>query len=56
MYKHVVFWKLKESANGLSKLGLAIEVKRQLQTLPGLIQEIKAFEVGINIGNYSALF
>lgn len=56
MYKHLVFWKLKERGNGLSKSELAIEVKRQLQTLPGLIPEIKSFEVGLNVGNYSALF
>lgn len=56
MYKHVVFWKLKEGGKGFLKSGLAIEVKRQLQTLPVLIPEIKALEVGINIANYGALF
>jgi hypothetical protein len=56
MYKHVVLWKLKDSADGKSKAELAREVKTRLETLPGIIPEIKDFEVGINMGAYGASF
>lgn len=56
MYKHIVVWKLKDEANGLSKNELCQEVKRRLEELPSKITEIKSFEVGINIGNYGASF
>jgi len=56
MYKHVVLWKLKEEANGMSKSELAVEVKRRLDELPKQISEIKSYETAINIGNYGASF
>jgi hypothetical protein len=56
MYKHVVLWKLKDSVDGTSKPELAGEVKKRLETLPGIISEITDFEVGINIGAYGASF
>jgi hypothetical protein len=56
MYKHVVLWKLKEEADGMSKAELAVEVKKRLDTLPGIISELEDFEVGINIGDYGASF
>ena len=56
MYKHVVLWKLKESADGRSKAELAAEVKQRLAALPEIISEITDFEVGINIGDYGASF
>lgn len=56
MYKHVVLWKLKKEAKGLSNSELALEVKRQLEKLPSWIPEIKAYEVAINIGDYGASF
>ena len=56
MYKHVVLWKLKEEANGMSRKELAVEVKRRLDELPAHIPEIKGFETGTNIGDYSASF
>ena len=56
MYKHVVFWKLKDEAHGLSKANLAEEVKTRLETLPAIISEIEDFEVGINVGAYDASF
>jgi hypothetical protein len=30
MYKHVVFWKLKDDVNGMSKKELTVEVKKRL--------------------------
>lgn len=56
MYKHVVLWKLKEEANGMSKVELALEVKKRLDELPKYIPEIKAYETAINIGDYGASF
>ena len=56
MYKHLVLWKLKEEANGMNKAELAVEVKRRLDELPGIIPEISAYEVALNIGDYGASF
>ncbi len=56
MYKHVVLWKLKDGANGMSKKELSVEVKRRLDELPSHIPEIKSYETAINIGNYGASF
>ncbi|MFT5248601.1 MAG: hypothetical protein ACI93P_000315 [bacterium] len=56
MYKHIVFWKLKELADGKSRAQLAIEVKRRLDELPAAIPEILSFETGINLGDYGASF
>jgi len=56
MYKHVVLWKLKESANGMTKAELSAEVKNRLDTLPSIISEVKQYEVAINIGDYGASF
>ena len=56
MYKHVVLWKLKEEANGMSRKELAVEVKRRLDELPAQIPEIKSYETGINMGDYGASF
>lgn len=56
MYKHIVLWKLKEQANGISRKELAIEVKRRLDELPAHIPEIVSYETGINIGDYGASF
>ena len=56
MYKHIVLWKLKESAKGMSKEELAVEVKKRLDELPAHIPEIKSYETGINIGDYGASF
>ena len=56
MYKHVVLWKLKEQANGMSRKELAKEVKRRLDELPAHIPEIVSYETGTNIGDYGASF
>lgn len=49
MLKHVVMWKLKDRAAGLEKPALALEFKRRLEALVGLVPEIRAFEVGLNV-------
>ena len=56
MYMHLVMWKLKEEADGMTRADLAVEVKRRLDALPSVINEIRQYEVGINIGAYGASF
>lgn len=48
MIKHIVFWKLKESAEGKSKEFNAIEIKNRLEKLKDSIPQIFTIEVGIN--------
>jgi hypothetical protein len=49
MLKHVVMWRLKESAEGRTKAENAVYVKEMLDLLPYRIKEIKNLEVGINV-------
>ena len=56
MYQHVVFWKIKEEADGITKTDLIQSVMAKLRTLPASIPEIKAYEVAENIGDYGASF
>jgi len=56
MYKHLVMWKLKDEANGKTREENAIEMKKRLESLPGVIKEIRQYEVSINIGSYGASF
>ena len=54
MIKHIVVWKLKDEANGASKLENAKIIKQKLEARVGLIDEIKSLEVGININEEEA--
>ncbi len=56
MYMHLVMWRLKDEASGMSRLELADEVKRRLDSLKPIIKEIRQYDVGINIGAYGASF
>ena len=56
MFKHVVMWKLMKKIGNQSKGNLARQMKDRLETLPGKIDEIREYEVGINIGESSAAF
>jgi len=56
MYTHLVLWKVKPNALGLSQAELAELIKHKLDSLPAIIKEIRQYEVGINIGNYGASF
>lgn len=49
LIKHVVMWKLKENAQGNTKLENARLIKTKLENLKEIIQELKEIEVGINI-------
>ncbi|TQD25659.1 Dabb family protein [Methanolobus vulcani] len=48
MLKHIVMWKLKESAEGNSKEENAKLMKEKLEALKSKIPEIGVIEVGIN--------
>lgn len=48
MIKHIVMWKLKDEANGQTKQENALKIKQKLEALVGVIEEIKALEVGVN--------
>ena len=54
MVKHIVFWKLKEQADGRSKAENAQLIKDKLEALKGQIDGLVNIEVGINFveGNY----
>ncbi len=56
MYKHIVFWKIKDNANGKSKAELIKEIKAKLDSLPAQIPEVISYETAINIGDYGASF
>jgi len=49
MIKHIVMWKIKEFAEGKSKLENIKLVKEKLESLTSVIPEIKFLEVGINL-------
>ncbi|APF27793.1 stress responsive A/B Barrel domain protein [Clostridium sporogenes] len=51
MIKHIVMWKLKEFAEGKSKLENANIIKTSLEDLQNRIDEVKLIEVGVNINN-----
>lgn len=48
MVKHIVFWKLKEEANGMSKAENAAAIKQKLENLNGKIEGCIKLEVGFD--------
>jgi hypothetical protein len=48
MLKHIIMFKVKDSAEGAGKEENVRRIKSKLEALPGMIEEIKFFEVGIN--------
>jgi hypothetical protein len=56
MVKHIVFWTLKESAEGRSAQQNAKEMKRQLEALNGRIPGLIKFEIGVDFGQTEASF
>jgi len=56
MIKHIVMWKLKPEAEGHTAQENAQWMKTHLESLLGVVPELKSCEVGINIaeGNYDA--
>ena len=56
MIKHIVMWKLKETAEGLTKDQIAGKIKTDLEALVPVIPAIGQLEVGINIIPSDAAF
>jgi hypothetical protein len=48
MVRHIVFWRLKDAANGRTKAENAAEIKRQLEDLNGKIPGMINLEVGFD--------
>jgi heme-degrading monooxygenase HmoA len=48
MIKHIVFWKLKDHANGLTKEENAQEIRTRLEDLRGKIDGLLTIQVGID--------
>jgi hypothetical protein len=48
MIKHIVMWKLKENDKENDKFENAKTIKNKLESLNGVIPEIKYIEVGVN--------
>jgi hypothetical protein len=48
MVKHIVFWRLKDSANGMTKAENARAIKEKLEALQGKIPGLLRIEVGID--------
>ena len=51
MVKHIVMWKFKDFSEGKSREENIEYIKSELESLPGIIQEIKFIEVGANINS-----
>jgi len=56
MIKHIVMWKLKDAAEGLTKDQIARKIKTDLEALVPVIPAIGKLEVGINIIPSDAAF
>jgi hypothetical protein len=56
MYKHLVFWKIKDTGDPLKNADIIEKVKTKLESLPNEIPEIKRYEIGVNEGSYGASF
>ncbi|MGM0656286.1 MAG: Dabb family protein [Thermodesulfobacteriota bacterium] len=54
MVKHIVFWTLKDSAEGRSAHQNAKEMKKRLEALNGRIPGLIKLEVGIDFGRTEA--
>lgn len=56
MIKHVVMWKLKETANPAEKQQIVDRLKTMVEDLPRQVDLIKGLEVGINIARVEPAF
>lgn len=56
MLYHIVMWKFKDSAGGKSKQENLAKAKSLLDTLPSRINEIKLFDVGVDIVHSKASY
>lgn len=51
MIKHIVMWKFKDEAEGLTRKENLVKVKTALEALPEKIDFIRHIEVNINVNN-----
>jgi hypothetical protein len=56
MFKHIVMWKIKDNAEGKSKVENITKMKALLESLKAKIPEISEIEVGVNINDSAAAF
>ncbi|ACF13773.1 Stress responsive alpha-beta barrel domain protein [Chloroherpeton thalassium ATCC 35110] len=56
MVKHLVFWRLHETAEGKSKDENAQKIKVLIESLKSVIPEIRSVEVGLNFTESAAAF
>jgi hypothetical protein len=56
MMKHIVLFKLKDSAEGASKAENAKRMKAEIEALPGKVPGVLRLEVGINLIDYIGAF
>ncbi len=56
MIKHIVMWKLKDEAEGLTKAENALWMKQNLEALAGVVPELLSVEVGININTSESAY
>ncbi len=56
MVKHIVMWKLKDTAEGASRAENIVRMKNRLEALPQAIAEIRALEVGVSYNRSEAVF
>ncbi len=56
MIKHIVMWKLKPEAEGHTAKENAQWMKEHLESLMGVVPQLRSCEVGVNVteGNYDA--
>ncbi|OCL26642.1 stress responsive protein [Orenia metallireducens] len=56
MIKHIVMWKMREEAEGANKKANIEKMKSMLEALEDKIEEIQAFEVGVNYNDSEAAY
>lgn len=54
MIKHIVFWKLKDFADGRDAHANALEIQSRLEALVGVVPGILRLEVGIDVSRTPA--
>ena len=56
MIKHIVMWKLAESAEGADRLENAQKIRGMIEGLRGVIPQIREIEIGINFNDSGAAY
>ena len=49
MFKHIVLWNLKESANGQSRAANARLIKERFEEIANMLDGLRHLEVGLNV-------